>query len=177
MHMIAWGSVGNEGMGAVHEKERCNRYLAEAQDRARARGIPLVAPQPFALTPPKEACANGTASKCTVAPASRELVESKENRSKAFGLDTNGKPSSVCPFPWSFVAIDMRGNVVPCGWWRSPDQEMGNIYVEDFLSIWRSERYVALRNRHLEGVLTGSCAKCSAAGMGSPDAEYSFSPR
>ena len=160
MHMIAWESVGNSDMGAVHEKERCNTYLAEAHERARARGIPLVAPQPFVLEEK-----NGT------------LVKNTAERSAAFGLDIRGKPASVCPFPWSFVAIDMRGNVVPCGWWGNPDKEMGNIYTQEFLSIWRSPDYMALRNRHLEGVLKGSCASCSAAGMGCPDADYSFSPR
>ena len=159
MHMMAWENVGNVTMAAVHEKSRCNQYLAAARERAQARKIDFVAPEPFRTH-----------------ADNRVLVEDMAERSAAFGINLVGTPKNTCPFPWSFAAIDMRGNVVPCGWWHA-EKAMGNIHEQDFLSIWRGAEYQQLRSRHLQQKLTGSCASCSASGMGSPDAEHAFSPR
>jgi radical SAM protein with 4Fe4S-binding SPASM domain len=168
MHMIAWGKLGNEPMGAVHEKRRCNEALEAARDRAHQRGVTLVAPDPFTLS--DAVVAEDHAARDRVV-----LVKDIEKRSTAFGLSLVGAERDVCPFPWNFVAIDMNGNVVPCGWWWEAGA-MGNIHEQDFGSIWRGERYQALRERHRKRSLEGPCARCPAAGMGNPDARTAFLP-
>ena len=109
-------------------------------------------------------------------PSSRRR-DREPRRALDYGVIADNGPSGPsCPFPWNFVAIDMHGNVVPCGWSHG-EPVMGNIHEQDFFSIWRSERYEALRSRHLERRLEGACARCPAAGMGTPDATGAFAPR
>lgn len=157
-HMIAWDRVGNVDMAATHEKERFNTFLAQAQQRAKEHGIPLVAPEPFELE-----------SKVGL------VVSTYERSEEVFAYDTSKVPETLaCPFPWVFVAVDMKGNVVPCGWWYN-EQPMGNIHKLDFYDIWRGKPYERLRQRLEKSKLKGACSKCPAAGMGRPDAKSSFS--
>lgn len=157
-HMIAWDRVGNQEMAAIHEKQRCNQFLEQAHQRARHHGITFVAPEPFELK------------------KGEGLVASTHERSEeVFSYDCSTvSETAACPFPWVFVAVDMRGNVVPCGWWFN-EKPMGNIHKQDFFDIWQGKPYEKLRERLMNGKLTGACSVCPAAGMGQPDASSSFS--
>lgn len=157
-HMIAWDRVGNQDMAATYEKERCNNYLALAHQRANEHGISFIAPEPFELE-------------------TREglVVSTHERSEEVFAYDCSSVSETVaCPFPWVFVAVDMRGNVLPCGWWYN-EKPMGNIHEQNFFDIWQGKPYERLRQRLSESKLKGACSKCPAAGMGRPDAKSSFS--
>lgn len=159
-HMAVWDAVGNGPRGAHHDKAACNAALAEADRRARALGIELVAPPPFAL-----------------AGAPTAPLATPNERARAFALTADLAPPGCCPFPWSFVAIEPDGRVLPCGWWdKQVLPEMGNIFTTPFLTIWHGERWRALRERHRRGERAGPCAHCPAAGMGDINAATSFLP-
>lgn len=157
-HMISWDRVGNQDMAATYEKERCNTYLAQAQQRAKELGISFVAPEPFEME------------------TKEGLVTSTYERSEeVFAYDCSSVSETLaCPFPWVFVAVDMQGNVLPCGWWYN-EKPMGNIHEQNFFDIWQGKPYQNLRHRLAESKLKGACRKCPAAGMGRPDANSSFS--
>ena len=99
------------------------------------------------------------------------------------GIDRFGLPVSEatragghCPFPWHFVAIDMKGDIVPCGWWHNAPA-MGNVYAQSFLDIWNNDAYRRLRQEHREGRLCATCRRCPAGGMGSVDDAAAFAER
>jgi radical SAM protein with 4Fe4S-binding SPASM domain len=168
IHMASFELIGNHELAATFEKERCNDALATARERAVARGIEFVGPRPFLI-------GDGVESPSPAGDAGPAIEAPR--RARDFGVIAHEKPGGrSCPFPWNFVAIDKSGDVLPCGWWQG-EEPMGNIHEQDFLSIWRNERFEDLRRRHLEHRLEGACSVCPAAGMGTPDAGRAFEPR
>lgn len=158
-HMAAWESVGNARFAVAEDKARCNEAIAAARARAAVCGIRFVAPPPFVLA----------------ASAATEVASPPPDA--RFGLDQTIAPAAPCPFPWSFVAIDPKGFVLPCGWWdQALSGPMGNVFTTDFAAIWHGEAYRALRARHMARQFSGPCAQCPAAGMGHVDTPASFAP-
>jgi pyrroloquinoline quinone biosynthesis protein E len=66
-----------------------------------------------------------------------------------------------CPWPWTSAFISASGDVVPCCIIADPETvSMGNIFEEDFRSIWNSPAYRELRRRIRSGDLPGYCRNC-----------------
>lgn len=156
-HMVPF-----KGLDIAHEslsldKEISNTMLSRARARAEELGIRFSAPALF-----------GNVIATSAAAQSAERF--------SLPIDQATRKADHCPFPWYFAAIDMHGNVVPCGWWHN-QPGMGNIYSESFLSIWKSESYKALRAEHESGMLRTTCSTCPSAGVGCVDGDHSFLER
>lgn len=157
VHMVPFESLGMEGESCSLLKETTNEMLTHARVRARNHGLQFTAPQLF-----------------NEHVAQKSFYRTRDR----FGLPKGHRSRSCghCPFPWHFAAIDMQGNVVPCGWW-SDQPPMGSIKSDSFLSIWNSKVYNDLRAEHDSGALRSACRNCPAAGIGSVDAKNSFLER
>jgi len=156
-HMVPFERLGMASESCSLLKETTNEMLTRARERARIHRLQFIAPQLF-----------------NEAPSHNSSTGLKER----FGIPISRATERAghCPFPWHFAAIDMQGNVVPCGWWTN-QPGMGNIKSEPFLSIWKNEAYRDLRAEHQSGNLRTVCRNCPAAGVGSVDAENSFMER
>lgn len=73
-----------------------------------------------------------------------------------------------CTKPWTMVAINWDGYVVPCGSvYDCPTYQYGNIFQQSFAEIWNSERY-RLARRAIMGRASGTntvCETCKANGF------------
>jgi radical SAM protein with 4Fe4S-binding SPASM domain len=159
IHMNPYKLLDNADRAAAFDKALCNDMVHEARDRATAHGIALVAPADFAL--------DGD-----VPPHDRRVTAERFDLAVQKGWEQR----AVCPFPWHFVAIDMQGDVVPCGWWAE-QPPMGNVYEDDLLEVWRNDRYRVLREELADGRPREVCRTCPAAGMGDPNNPYAFLSR
>lgn len=157
VHMVSFEGLGMERDSCSFLKGTTNEMLTRARTRSRNHGLQFTAPQLF-----NEGAAHTSYTKIK----------------DRFGLPASHTTERAghCPFPWHFAAIDMQGNIVPCGWWTH-QSGMGNIKSDSFLSIWNNEIYQNLRAEHKSGVLRKVCRNCPAAGIGSVDAENSFLER
>ncbi|MFH2003064.1 MAG: radical SAM protein [Planctomycetota bacterium] len=168
MHMIPFKMLDNQDQTAIVDKRQCNEILAEARRRAQAAGINFAAPREFNLEEQKEGNnLNG------------EHGKDKESEIKqrfSLNVDSDWEKRFHCPFPWHFIAIDMHGNIVPCGWWYG-QKVMGNIHEQELMDIWHNEQYQALRKELTTRQLRDCCRMCPAAGMGDPDSDAAFSTR
>ncbi len=159
IHMSPYELLDDVDQSAAFDKSLCNRMMHQANDRAKHYGITLVTPSDFALSGDTSAPDGG-------ATAERfDLATSRSCEGEA-----------VCPFPWHFMAIDMQGDVVPCGWWYG-EEPMGNVYNDDAAAVWRNERYQMLRDETASGHLRDVCRTCPAAGMGDPNNPFAFLSR
>lgn len=157
VHMVPFQELGMAGESCSLVKQTTNEMLRRARARAAELGLQFSGPPPFGEGAGRNPGAAGIDRFCL--PASQAT-----------------RDAGHCPFPWHFAAIDMLGNVVPCGWWhRQP--AMGSIRSESFLSIWKNESYRQLRAEHESGALRPTCSTCPAAGIGSVDGESSFLER
>ena len=156
-HMVAFDAIDNESMAAVHERARCNEFLRQATERAKARGVQLARPNSFVE--------HGVDTE-----RARDSVDGARQR---FALDPETDRHAACPFPWTFVAIDKDRQVQPCGWWFGVPP-MGNLDEQSFLEIWNGDAYERLR-RDLQGpCLQAPCTTCPAAGMADPNHDSAF---
>jgi radical SAM protein with 4Fe4S-binding SPASM domain len=156
-HMLPFESLGIAHESCSLIKETTNEMLSRARARARKLGLRFTGPPSFG----------------------KDVAHGYGAR----GADNFGLPVSQvtqkaghCPFPWHFAAIDMFGDVVPCGWWHN-QPGMGSIGSESFLSIWRNTNYRKLRAEHESGALCATCSTCPAAGMGPVDCKSAFLER
>lgn len=65
----------------------------------------------------------------------------------------------LCYEPWQRLMIGTDGTVTPCCF---SGMKMGNVYVQDWLDIWRGERYRDLRRRVNSLNPPEDCLKCPA---------------
>lgn len=66
-----------------------------------------------------------------------------------------------CPWPWKSAYIASNGDVVPCCIIADSDiARMGNLFEEDFRSIWNGEAYRELRRRIRTNDLPEYCKDC-----------------
>lgn len=66
-----------------------------------------------------------------------------------------------CGWPWKSTFIASNGDVVPCAILADSDTvKMGNVFEEDFETIWNSEKYQELRRQHREHDLPQYCKNC-----------------
>jgi radical SAM protein with 4Fe4S-binding SPASM domain len=66
-----------------------------------------------------------------------------------------------CGWPWKSAFIASNGDVVPCAILADSDTvKMGNVFEEDFETIWNSEKYQELRRQHREHDLPEYCKNC-----------------
>ena len=156
-HMVPFQPLATAGESCWRIKETTNEMLRRARDTAARLGLPFPSPQLFGEAVRRDPAANGV---------------------DRFGLPVSAstRQRGHCPFPWHFAAIDMRGDIVPCGWWNG-SVAMGNIGRDSFLSIWNNDAYRRLRAEHREGSLCATCQRCPAGGLGSVDDAIAFAER
>jgi radical SAM protein with 4Fe4S-binding SPASM domain len=66
-----------------------------------------------------------------------------------------------CGWPWKSAFIASNGDVVPCAILADSDtMKMGNVFEEDFETIWNSQKYQELRRQHREHDLPEFCKNC-----------------
>lgn len=157
VHMLPFEQLGTASESCSRIKETTNAVLRRTRELARRLGVELSTPPLFGEPPPENQAAAGAERFCL--PATKTTLQ-----------------AGHCPFPWHFVAIDMKGDVVPCGWWQG-GMPMGNIHDQSFLSIWNGDRYRQLRREHRTGALCPTCRRCPAAGMGKVDDAAAFEAR
>jgi radical SAM protein with 4Fe4S-binding SPASM domain len=157
IHMLPFECLGMGHESCSLDKEYTNEILQRAQARAGELGVQFSGPPLF-----HDAVTRG----------------SDRQGAEKFDLPVSQatRMAGYCPFPWHFAAIDMYGDVVPCGWWNN-QPGMGSILSDSLLSIWTNERYQKLRAEHRSGALCATCRHCPAAGTGSVDCEGSFRER
>jgi radical SAM protein with 4Fe4S-binding SPASM domain len=63
-----------------------------------------------------------------------------------------------CSFPWLYAEIAANGDVTPCH--TQYDIVAGNIYKEDFLTIWKGDRLKSIRN-YVRRQLFPICTACA----------------
>jgi len=156
-HMVPFESLRMAHESCSLIPELTNRMLESSSEKARELGLRFSSPPLFHA---------GIAGGFGARGVDRFDLPLSEASHKA----------SHCPFPWHFAAIDMHGEVVPCGWWHHQPC-MGSIRSESFLSIWNNEKYRNLRAEHESGALRETCRTCPAAGVGYVDSEGSFLER
>jgi radical SAM protein with 4Fe4S-binding SPASM domain len=74
----------------------------------------------------------------------------KDGRVKAPGKER-------CASPWNYTYIQLDGGVKPCCYYYEP---LGNLFDDDFPTIWNSEGFQELRKRLTSGDLPPCCKKC-----------------
>lgn len=157
LHMVPFTPLRTERETCFDIKETTNQALRAARETATRLGVNFTSPPEFGAVSAPDSAGEGM---------------------RRFGLPIG--PATLarggCPFPWHFAAIDMKGDVVPCGWWQG-GAPMGNIYRESFSSIWASPAYETLRRQHRSHELSAICTRCPAAGVGSPDHAAAFEAR
>jgi radical SAM protein with 4Fe4S-binding SPASM domain len=68
-----------------------------------------------------------------------------------------------CRWPWKSAYIASNGDVVPCCILADSDTvKMGNVFEEDFATIWNSEKYQELRQQIKDHTLADYCKRCYA---------------
>lgn len=169
------------------DKELYNRIRTEALAVAEEVGVNVVLPEPFdlalhAVEPagkasdgPGSSAAIPSAAEPAMAKPSAPLSASNPNlpMAEVWGVKSE-KPA--CHFPFHFVGLDSRGNLMPCGWWYN-QPVLGNVLDTPFLSIWNGEEYTKLRRELMDRTPREVCRNCPAAGMGSVDEPTSFQER
>jgi len=156
-HMVPFERLGIAYESCSLVKETTNEMLMKARKRARELGLHFTGPPLFG-----KGVAHGS--------------DAKEADRFELPVSQTTRKVGHCPFPWHFAAIDMHGEVVPCGWWNN-QPGMGSIKSESFLSIWKNKSYRILRAEHETGSLRTTCRTCPAAGTGSVDGESGFLER
>lgn len=157
IHMLPFELLNSVGESCSLVKETTNDMIRQARARARQHGLEFPSPPLFGESVGRDPGAAGV---------------------DRFGLPVSSavRAAGHCPFPWHFVALDMHGDVIPCGWWQG-GVAMGNIHKESFEAIWNNEAYQRLRAEHKRGELCPTCRRCPAAGVGSVDDASAFAPR
>ena len=62
-----------------------------------------------------------------------------------FDLETGGKYSFFgCPGGELYMAVDVKGNAFSCGYERKPGRHSGNVFNENFLTVWERIRSIPL---------------------------------
>lgn len=68
-----------------------------------------------------------------------------------------------CRWPWKSAYIASNGDVIPCCILADSDTvKMGNVFEQDFATIWNSEKYQELRRQIREHELASYCKGCYA---------------
>lgn len=75
--------------------------------------------------------------------------------------DDKYSSKNKCGWPWKSAFIASNGDVVPCAILADSDTvKMGNVFEEDFETIWNSQAYQELRRQHREHDLPEYCKNC-----------------
>ena len=71
-----------------------------------------------------------------------------------FGTRENAEP---CRDPWDHLLVDALGNILPCCY---PNEPIGNLNNNDFMSIWNGKEYLSLRKSLIEKKPHKRCMNC-----------------
>jgi radical SAM protein with 4Fe4S-binding SPASM domain len=103
----------------------------------------------------------------TEAKELEEQVTKAKQEAERVGLplfirnDDKYSRKNKCGWPWKSAFIASNGDVVPCAILADSDTvNMGNVFEEDFETIWDSEKYRELRRQHREHDLPEYCKNC-----------------
>lgn len=77
---------------------------------------------------------------------------------------SHDSPTDVCLMPWTSLYITVDGDVRPCCSFSASDgMTMGNIFQEDFMTIWNNDKYQKLRKAFRKGNRPHKiCSNCIA---------------
>jgi len=170
-HMIVFNDA-TKAESLLLDKERSNRAVADARQRAERRGIRFYHPAPFTLVQPGETRSDRAAGGAV--PAADDpyyAVEGGHSFERAVHAQAAGQRPR-CTDPWRKISFDWQGMVYPCCLWK--ERPIGDTRKNTFEEIWNSEAYRRLRATLLSGPLMKSCAECSAITGGDVDNEASF---
>jgi radical SAM protein with 4Fe4S-binding SPASM domain len=94
-------------------------------------------------------------------------LEKAKQEAERIGLPLNVRNDdkysckNKCGWPWKSAFIASNGDVVPCAILADSDTvKMGNVFEENFETIWNSEKYQELRRQHREHDLPEFCKNC-----------------
>lgn len=97
---------------------------------------------------------------------SEELTRAKAEAER-FGLPLEIKTedkysrNQKCRWPWKSAYIASNGDVIPCCILADADTvTMGNVFEEDFATIWNSDKYQELRQQIKQHTLPDYCQGC-----------------
>lgn len=168
-HMIVFmPHLSDEAL--IFDRERSNRYLLEAKERAGRYGIRFFHPPLFDLNEP----APGEKAPPIAEPLTDGKIWISEDE---FSFERKTHPvvndgMQLCTDPWRKIYIDWQGLVFPCCVWK--EEPLGDLRLNSFREIWESPRYLKLREGLTTGNLGKSCANCSAITGGDINAEKSY---
>lgn len=168
-HMVAFiDALKDEAL--VYDKERSNRFVTEARDRARKSGIRFYHPPLFSIESPGSTVGNGEV-------AVRAADGGIYNPEDAVSFERKTHPGmkdglQLCTDPWRKIYLDWQGMVYPCCVWK--EEPLGDIRKQSFIEIWHSDRYRQLREGLTVGPLGKSCAECSVITGGDINSERSY---
>jgi radical SAM protein with 4Fe4S-binding SPASM domain len=75
-------------------------------------------------------------------------------------IQTLQRRTKLCDWPWSRIYVTWNGNVLPCC--NIFDVIMGNVFSEDFATIWNGDKYRSFRAQLSRGaVLPLQCRGCN----------------
>ena len=80
------------------------------------------------------------------------------------GDSTDVSCLGVCDWVVECPYIDLRGNVAPCC--IKQKESLGNLYEQDFESVWNGEPYVKIRSEFTKENLPTICKGCDFANQG-----------
>lgn len=138
----------------IFDRERSNRYLLEAKERAKRHGIRFFHPPLFDIeeAPAAEPAAPLTDGKIWITEDEYSFER------KTHPVVNDGM--QLCTDPWRKFYIDWQGLVFPCCVWK--EEPLGDLRQNTFREIWESQRYRVLREGLTTGSLGKSCENCSA---------------
>jgi radical SAM protein with 4Fe4S-binding SPASM domain len=170
-HMIVFNAA-TKAESLLLDKERSNRAVSEARQRAERRGIRFYHPAPFTLSQPGEAREHRATGAAEPAPDDPYYeVEGDHSFERVVHARAAGRRLR-CTDPWRTISFDWQGMVYPCCMWKGAP--IGDMRKNTFEEVWNSEGYRRLRATLLTGPLMKSCAECSAITGGNVDNEASF---
>jgi MoaA/NifB/PqqE/SkfB family radical SAM enzyme len=151
-HTVIYEGLDMAGQSLVEHKALSNRYLAQAQARARELGVTIVHnPNPFQLGgggPQPE----------------RSSVPSPQT-------------GPYCRFPFFHVSISAEGKVLPCPFSHG-EAAYGIVGPEmPFERIWLGSAFTELRERILTNQPPDMCRRCSFLASSHPDVAELFAAR
>lgn len=95
-----------------------------------------------------------------------------------FGLPPvkKGKKVRDCKMPFESIYVDVDGVVCPCVCRVDPEVSVGNIYEDDLLDIWRSEKFHSFRKSMFSDSPPKQCRECTFSVLDPNKPESHMSP-
>ncbi len=144
LQRLATTKAGRKGLGLAVSEQSWHGSLAEQQQQMIEEGMALAEKY-------------GIAFKASGLKDPLDSLQPEERK----------RPWSVCQRPWTLSYITANGNVLPCCISACTAEKyekalLGNVFEEDFLSIWNGERYQRFREQFAGDVAPDPCQGCGS---------------